>query len=906
MAIGDDFGIDYTNKRIYHQANNNVYTVNQLYTWVQDTFDELAQMDNPVPMSAQTPNAYTMINSWFLDIGAGSEAHKYLNQGAIATIGYDCGTYTNGVRAIAYNATTAFGSSDIGETITSTGNGDTGTIVGYDERYTVGDAGIVWIRPDAAGDDFDAAEAYTVSNSSAAGSFTAVSTTGEELFANVYTLGTIADTPNAQVYIFQSGDAISEWSDKTNWDRGHIDVLIQVKEWGVEIDSGVITVFARQQGDLFDHFEIDLSGGGRNAVPLSTSTDLDNTTPDYYIFYDTGNGTDFTVGEVIADDVGDWSAEVVSEIEWAAGIGVLGIRGFKGTIADNDDFTGGTSGATGDVNGSATGVLGTAYIHYDNWGSQDMSTGDVLTGGTSTAKRRILGLYEDVGDTSGYLLLDTNTGITGDSRDVYYKDFTDDEALADESGATADVDGVTFNAVSGFDDITITFVNGTATYGSGSGTFTANERITFAGGEAIILLDSNPGGATGTVTLGNLTPGIDLSGKTFTGDISAASADFTSQLVGGAGGHLMNKAFEQQSSYPYDVIIECGTIYNTGRALSDVYEYLKFICEEDSTYQMITTTPTTPAHAVTPLDGEEYILAYAYSGYALKKSAPFGTFAGGVFFGAQSVWLEGMASSDNQNFSLIDSNGTTQDPPVSATMSVTSVEAGDRVGVFLTAASVINKSQYNSADSGNSAADTDFVIEESIAQDTPSAGKLRVVDDDGTDTFPEQRYRYSSWSGSTFTLLTTCGAGTVTTEDTDGDTLIDSAADFGGADTVEVGDVIYNSTTTDSATVLSIDSTTQLTTTVLEGGGDNQWGSGDGYSINVLDRTYDDGDTAYVPLIDAEASTTEVEQTVLFSANRAVLIRVRKKGIIPFETSGTFVSAGLTVAAIRTTDSIVS
>ena len=68
MAIQDDFTIDYVELKITytptfaHDRPATIYTVNQLYSFLQDTFDEPAQMDDPVPMSAQTPTQYTLIN----------------------------------------------------------------------------------------------------------------------------------------------------------------------------------------------------------------------------------------------------------------------------------------------------------------------------------------------------------------------------------------------------------------------------------------------------------------------------------------------------------------------------------------------------------------------------------------------------------------------------------------------------------------------------------------------------------------------------------------------------------------------------------------------------------------------------------------------------------------------------
>ena len=63
-------------------------TVNTLYSAVQDLFDELSQMDDGVPMSAQTPTEYTVgiidagdKDPWFID----RQSAEYLRGGAIKT-----------------------------------------------------------------------------------------------------------------------------------------------------------------------------------------------------------------------------------------------------------------------------------------------------------------------------------------------------------------------------------------------------------------------------------------------------------------------------------------------------------------------------------------------------------------------------------------------------------------------------------------------------------------------------------------------------------------------------------------------------------------------------------------------------------------------------------------------------
>src|SRR3989344_3718146 len=97
--ISDDFTIDYVNKRVYHSSGTTIYTVNELYSYLMDTFDELAQMDDTIPMSAQTPTEYTLINGWFMD----DTSFKYLKTGAVQTNGWTSG----GIRIKPYDATGA-------------------------------------------------------------------------------------------------------------------------------------------------------------------------------------------------------------------------------------------------------------------------------------------------------------------------------------------------------------------------------------------------------------------------------------------------------------------------------------------------------------------------------------------------------------------------------------------------------------------------------------------------------------------------------------------------------------------------------------------------------------------------------------------------------------------------------
>jgi hypothetical protein len=65
---------------------------------------------------------------------------------------------------------------------------------------------------------------------------------------------------------------------------------------------------------------------------------------------------------------------------------------------------------------------------------------------------------------------------------------------------------------------------------------------------------------------------------------------------------------------------------------------------------------------------------------------------------------------------------------------------------------------------------------------------------------------------------------------------------------------------------------------------------------------------AWVPLIDAEATTTSIASPAMTYGGTPfdVIARVRKKGILPFENTATVNSGGASISAIRTTDTIAT
>ncbi len=117
------------------------------------------------------------------------------------------------------------------------------------------------------------------------------SSDGDELYSNLYSIGSQEDGTN--IYVIQNDDELTPW-----WGSGNIDILILVKTGGSLIDSGNVLVMARETDYEYDHNYVDLSSGGRNVVGINNANDLAfDDTGDYYL--DVDDTTGFDVGNYV-------------------------------------------------------------------------------------------------------------------------------------------------------------------------------------------------------------------------------------------------------------------------------------------------------------------------------------------------------------------------------------------------------------------------------------------------------------------------------------------------------------------------------------------------------------------------------------------------------------------------------
>jgi hypothetical protein len=327
---------------------NIVRSFNELYTYLQDTFDELGQLDDNEPMTAQVKDqAYTLVNDWQIP----DLSMRFLESGSLKDEG------------------------------------------------------------------------------------------NNNIFANIQTLGTIADitnqgflydttqpTPQPNIYIEQNGAVIRQ-----DWLEGNINVLVKVKTktdtryidptvntLGQLINSGTVTVFAREYLRTYDNFTFTNTTGGYVAVPLATADDLDNNTGQYTFSWDGGNAVTLLAGEEITVGSDTSASPLVVGIVTAQTGGTAATGTVTYVLKSSTQFSdpmpniiGGVSGKDFDIDGSVTNVV--AGYSTD---IKIMTVDRRFTGGT-TSGTFVIGetVTEATTSATGYVLED-------DSGTIYVQDAT--------------------------------------------------------------------------------------------------------------------------------------------------------------------------------------------------------------------------------------------------------------------------------------------------------------------------------------------------------------------------------------------------------------------------------------------------------------------------------------------------
>jgi len=870
MAIQDDFVIDYVDRKItysttfVHDRPPNIYTVNELYSWLQDTFDEPDQMDDPVPMSAQTPTQYTIINKWFVD----DNSMKALYGGSIQTSGWTHAS-SEGITGLRW----ADGSSDaptaaeIGETLTGAGAA-TGELL-----YVDGYRHIAWVRNTSAGQFVDG-ENVTSSGSDFDIEIFAGTESGESIWANCYSVGSLQ--PYGEIYVGQEDDymggrafhetdgwdgyqrrmeKIDEWWDAdVDFATGspnllggtdHFDILVKVKEAGSVVDSGNLTVFARQFSKVYSHFGF-VGGVGNFVVPFSsTGSDLNSQEGPYTVSFDGRTGNDLEAGDIIENaphGAGTGTNEPASRL-----------RAVVTAVVDGDQATGSFD----------------FYLVGEN---------------DPVANERTLKQFADNDDLQ----------VRGDTTDF------------DIAGA------VTLQGPSTAQDITITF---------GNAQYDINENavdeeyacIIDCSDEALadvykrVMYLTSRGNQDGTVAdtqdllLPSAHPSFDEPAEFYraVGDIvfewdtkggtPPAEGTFVTNAAGAAwtASGVVVSLSDPTGASGWVVLTQVKGTWGDGEKVANVDKH---------TFDYVTINGST-------------------SSLVDNTAAPFGTFAGGRWFVAKGVVLINVPTADNNNWETVGLDATTAiAPPTTILITFAGLEANDRAVLFEvdTSGGIDITKNQNGVNAIAAIGDAAITLDSTIQLDVPGDGWIRVVDTSST-TGEEYRYEYSGISGVAVTLRahanllgTDGGTGTTTR-------LVEAGkfANYGTDNNVKTGMMIRETAADEWAVVLRKVSDNEIETTPLTNSG--TWNSAN-WAANQIIVALATDDTCYFGFIDDESVSTEITKNVKYVAPTFLVARARFSSpdlvgqrILPFEQKTiTLTNADLTVTAIRTDDTIAS
>lgn len=840
-ALSSDVTVAYLDenrqKRIYWTGTTGLHKMNALYSALMDHFDEPTRMDNPSPMSAQTPVEYTtgIIDTgddepWYVQY----ELMEHMQEGALRTSGWtrDLPGDGTGAVGIVIAPVTAAGNTivpgDEGLTITHA-DGDSGTLLEVISNGGTNDYLVIRPASNALANDFNSTSGNLTCNAHT-GAQNAAAVTGEQIWANLYSIGTIED--DTHIYLYQGDIADNSRThfysvnDNTQdyWGDGHIDVCVPIRDWQTAsapiIDQGYLTAFARKGTTEYAFFitATSTTSGGRNPVPLGTKADLNNTAGTSQV---TLSGASTTAGHW---NVGD---EILGATSGARAIITEVLAGdltatptFEYYLIDDPqtDFNGSEAINNQDASGTSTGS-----------GATSASGPALATWFTSNTAPTI---------TFGNTTFDTDD----DGTDEYY-------------ALNIDCNQNPLSEV--YEWLKYITGRGYTTKLHVTGASTGIEGEQYIGADVYLKY-------SGTVT-GTIAEGDDVTQATTLAEGVVLSHDTTNKVI-----LLRNSR---------------GTFNTTN-----------LITSTDNSGTVTADTAAIP--------------------FAPNAVSPFGTFAGGTFFGARGILISDWLSADENSFQLTPAEGGTKSRPIAITLTVSnlvgtdeSTATDDRVAIFrLTGAGgQINKTEY-SATGGEAVGSATLALDTPITQDTPgktTGGVVKIRD--ASDNNKEYRIRFSSWNNTTNTpngevvyanfAAFTASGGTTTTVD---------YATGGFTAGVKRGDLVYNSTQGEVVYVKSVVSDTQITVEPAF----TSASSGDTVEINCNPVIIAAGDDAYIPLLDTYASAATASASIVYSAPIFFRVVARNSAnatkIVPFTTDDTTSGTDRSSSVVRNTDTIIS
>jgi len=832
--LNGDVGVYYlsnnrTKMMFWKGGTNDNYTMNELYSAMATLLDESTTIDDGSAFSAETPVEYTVgkidagdNDPWYITF----DLMERITGGALRTSGWARVQDSNtGIVVVEVaSASNSIVDTDRGYDITHT-DGDAGTLL-----EVISDGGTsdyLVIRPDtnAIGNSFDNTTGTLTCNAHTATSITTAGYTGEMIWANIYSIGTIE--AQAHLYVYQGARATTDASSRVYsvnsttldyWGNGHIDICVPIKDYKSSsfptIDGGYLRVFARKGGDLYSSFEVanSTTSGGRNPVPLQTAVDLDQ-----------GHGT--------------------KKISFTGAVS-------GGPFVDGEVITDGTTGGRGILDLSNSTVTSGGELVYfpiaiDGVGGAltAMGSGNTITGGTSSASVTTDGTPQDDGPADSTWF--TNSGTTPALTIANTTADIDNDTTSEFYGITIDCNQNPLSEV-------YQWVKYICQYGQGSG------------------------GAVETAETG-------VYGEEFEG----ATAYFSYSAISGTISE--GEAVTQQTTGATGVILS-----------------------HDTTNQIVLLRSTrgsfNGSNQIDADDDSDYFTPSAAGNFAAKVASPFGTFAGGTFFGARGVLLTDYLAADENSFILTDIGGDTRERPTSITLEVTNLvgtdettATDDMVAIFRLSGSGGDIEKTTQTCDGGEAVGATTLAVDAIGDYVPSAGTLLLVD--VSDNNKEYPIRYSSYNSSTATytlanISATAEAGTDTT------TIVDTGV-FANA---KRGDIVINTSRSNAVSyVKTVDSNDQITIDPAISGQT----TGDVIELNAVPVATTSSDKVFAAFMLRYAANSSEQVSIIYPGS-TVYFRVKVRNtrattkIRPYSSDGSTSGTDQSVPVVRTEDTIIT
>ncbi len=443
------------------------------------------------------------------------------------------------------------------------------------------------------------------------------------------------------------------------------------------------------------------------------------------------------------------------------------------------------------------------------------------------------------------------TGTTGNVQYVLKSTATNfaspDVVTTQISQVTKQTNAAPTGVVAGYSDkIGFGFVDSNFTGGTTSGgPFFIGEPVTNASGSSGVILEDETGANTLYIDEDETDTAWDTS--IITGSNSSATYNPTTRTAD----TVAPKDIGDEIDSNYGCVFGLDkTNSGSGRTIQELYEYTKYLTskEADATFQLQAGRNqqiTVQGRLYRKVDQSDTTPTFAE-----QVDAPYGIKAGALMLAARSVFIQDMANADIQNFNLIDEAGTIEVPPNIQTLEVTGLAVNDRVVTYETdgaASTTIRVGQYQVGTVGggnNQSADSTIDLDAAL------------------DAVPMN--------------ADTPTTGTIRVEDPNNAGLF---LNFTYGSRVKSSGIFTMDTTAEQPTP-NIGDVTSSTNLVA-------------------------ADDAYVVLLSAIAASSTESATIEFVENLNIMTRVRKRGILPFEVTGTFNNSGASVAVIRTTDPVV-